>query len=77
MLAQVGVEVLGGHHSLSDFLGVGIDKVDNPFVVIGILVILAVTLNDLEGVEVNLYRFNYPAVYPRRENKGVGFGIVA
>ncbi len=47
-----------GGHSLSDQLGVDVDKVDYAVVVFGVLVVFAVALYHFEGTQVNLYGFN-------------------
>ena len=44
--------------------------------ILGVLVVPAVALHHFEGVQVNLHRFNYPAVYPCGEYEGVGFLVV-
>ena len=52
-----------GGHSLSDQLGVDVDKVDYAVVVLGVLVVLA--LYHFEGTQINLYGFNYLSANPR------------
>lgn len=69
------VKLLGGH-SLPYQLGVGVHKVYDAVVILGVFVVLAVALHHFKGVQVNLNGFYDSAVNPCRQHQRVFFKIV-
>ena len=75
-IADAGrVKHLGGH-SFLDKSGVCVHKVDDTFVILGVLVIFAVALYHFEGLQINLYRFYNGIANSCRQHQRVLFEII-